>query len=143
MDRVFNWNVALGELARELVGQAVVWGETDCVSVARKALVAMYGEDISAPYIDVTYSTKLGAARALKKIGGLETVIDATGCRGVPLHLTRDGDFLFFESDDGGENIATKMGSRWVVAIPEENTIRAIKLNIAELDTEHTRAYRV
>jgi hypothetical protein len=144
MDRIPNWPVALGNLARELIGQPFVWGETDCVSIVRKATIAMYGEDIAKPYIDVTYKTKIGAVRAFKKIGTIGNIIEKVGCREVPLHLTRDGDFLLFEPNgEQYENMATRMGSRWILAVPEENTIKAVKLNMLQFGPEYARAYRI
>lgn len=141
MSRVPNWNVELAALARELGEQGFEWGKTDCASVARAALVAMYGEDLVAPYIHTTYTTKIGASRAFRKIGSMVDIITSAGAREVPLHATRDGDFLVFQGDGSFENMATKIGGLWIISDPELNAVSAVKITPTSMASD-TKAFR-
>lgn len=143
MNRVPNWNVELVLLAKRLIGADFVWGETDCVSVVRKALVAMYGEDIAAPHIGVTYTTKTGAVRAFNKIGSVVGIIEDTGGVEIPLCRARDGDIIVFPKGDGGfENLAVKMGGTWVVASAEIGKLIGTKIFHLD-DDASAKAYRI
>ena len=144
MPRIANWNVKLGELAREVIGKEFVWGETDCVSVFRRALVAMYGEDIAAPYIDATYTTKTGAIRAFKKVGPYEDILLALGAREVLPQCTRDGDVAVFPKGTGGfDNVMTRMGGSWVLSDPESMSIVPIKLNPYSFEVNEVKVFRI
>lgn len=46
MDRLPNFDYHLTLFAREMVGKEFVWGETDCGSLVRGAMKAMYGQDM-------------------------------------------------------------------------------------------------
>ena len=140
-ERVPNWSIELVQLANHLCVQPFRWGETDCASVARKALVAMYGKDIVAPYIKVTYTTRLGAARVFSKIGSMADIVIAAGAREVPLHVTRDGDFLIFPKSGGYENMSTQMGGLWVISSPDLNSVFATKIMLTSM-TPETKAFR-
>ncbi len=143
MTRVPNWHVALGKLATDLIGQPFVWGETDCVSIFRKALVAMYGQDIAAPYIDVTYTTKAGATRAFNKIGNYASILEKIGAKEIAPHNARDGDIAVFMPEGKYENVMTMMGGAWVLADPFVNIIIAVRMYSAQLESQNVKVYRV
>ena len=143
MNRIRDWTVALGELAREVIGAPFEWGETDCVSVFRRALVAMYGKDIAAPYIDVTYTTKVGATRAFNKVGGYEDTLLKMGAKEVPPHLTRDGDVMVFPKGEGNfENVMTKMGGAWIMSDPASESIIPVHINPYNIGKE-AKVFRI
>lgn len=141
MDRVVNWSVSLAELANDIVGAPFEWGRTDCVSVARSALVAIFGEDPLVPHINVTYTTKIGAARAFKKIGSMTDIVLAAGAKEIASNLAGDGDFMIFPSEGNYENVATRMGSMWIMADEELGYIVARKIFVTSIDPD-VRVFR-
>lgn len=144
MLRQANWWVRLGELAKELVGKDFVWGETDCVTIARLSLAAQFGEDPIAELTNVAYTTKGGATRAFNKLGSLGEMALKAGAREIPARRARDGDFLVFPKGETGvyENVASKMGGLWIIASPSLDRVVAVKhFNGAE-DAEDVKAYR-
>jgi hypothetical protein len=140
--RVTNWSVNLGLLAEEVVGAEFKWGVTDCVTMLRRALEAMYGEDIAAPYIDVAYTTKTGATRAYNKMGGYEGIIEKVGCKEIPARLAKDGDFALFKREHGYDNVVTKMGGSWIIADPDINKIIPVNIHYETLDKE-AKVFRI
>lgn len=142
MNRVTNWSVNLGLLAEEIRGAQFEWGVTDCVTICRRAIEAMYGEDIAAPFINVSYTTKAGATRAYNKLGGYEDIIKSIGGREIPAKLAKDGDFAVFPRANGYDNVFTKMGGSWMVADPEINTIVPVKMHPSSLDKE-AKVFRI
>jgi Domain of unknown function (DUF6950) len=46
-ERVRNWSQLLMHWANSLNGAAFAWGETDCCTLVREALMRLYGEDIT------------------------------------------------------------------------------------------------
>jgi hypothetical protein len=141
MQRVPNWNVALGALAREVLGQPFEWGVTDCVTIARRAIEAQFGEDITAPHIDVTYTTKTGAVRAHNKIGSMADVALAAGAAEIPVEQTRDGDIMIFPKSRGFGNILTLMGGMWIMSDPYLDKVVPMKIAYTSLNPE-VRAFR-
>jgi hypothetical protein len=143
MIRVPNWNVRLVELANEVLGKPFVWGETDCASVARRAVAVMYEDDPVAQHIKVTYTTKVGAARAFKKIGSMIDILLAAGAKEVRPDLTQDGDIMVFPKNEnaGYENLATRIGSMWIVSSPEEGRVLSTKIRVTSLDPD-VRVFR-
>ena len=139
--RVTNWSVNLGFLAEEVIGAEFDWGKTDCATIFRRALEAMYGEDISAPYVNVTYTTKAGATRAYNKLGGYEEIIEKIGGREIPAKLAKDGDIVIFKSEKGYDNIVTKMGGSWIISDPDMNKI--IPVNIHHESLREAKVYRI
>lgn len=143
MLRQANWWVRLGELAKELVGKDFVWGETDCVTIARRALAAQFGEDPIVELTNVTYTTKGGATRAFNTLGSLGAMALKAGAREIPARRARDGDFLIFpKAEQTYENVASRMGGAWIIASLSIDKVVAVKhFNGAE-DAEDVKAYR-
>jgi hypothetical protein len=133
MDRIVNWSVSLAELANDIVGVPFEWGKTDCASVARAALVAMFGEDPLVPHIDVTYTTKIGAARAFKKAGSFVDIVLAAGAREIASNLAGDGDFMIFPNDGNYENVATRMGGLWIMSDEADNSVIATRILVTSI----------
>jgi hypothetical protein len=140
--RVPNWNYKLWELGQEINGQPFEWGITDCVTICRRAIEAQFGEDLIAPHISVTYTTKTGATRAFNKIGSMADIALAVGAQEIEPMNARDGDFLLFPKGTRKyENIATRIGSMWFIADPEINRVVATRLLHTSLDSD-VRAFR-
>lgn len=78
---------------RETAGQPFAWGTMDCVMWATGAVLAVHGVD-PVPHLRGAYSDAAGAARLLRKIGGMERLLDMamTGFDGPrQLCLSREG----------------------------------------------------
>jgi len=143
MTRQPNWWVKLGELANEVVGQPFEWGKTDCVTIARRALEAQFGED---PIKETAnYTTRGGATRAFNRLGSLGDLAIKAGAREIPVRRARDGDFLIFPKSEDRvyENVATKMGGAWIVSSASVNKVVAVKsLSFDAEYIEGVKAYR-
>lgn len=96
---VRNWDLALLRFGREIRGQPLVWGETDCVSLARRAWEITFGADILGH--EAHWTTLLGAQRVLKESGGLREVMLAHGARELPLTFAQTGDVAAGPADEG------------------------------------------
>lgn len=82
--RVRDWRVHLFAWARDIRGQPFVWGETDCMSLAREALRLQFGRDVL-PDIK-PWDTVRKAHDCWKKIeddGGLPSLFGHLGAREV------------------------------------------------------------
>lgn len=84
------------EAARE---RPFVWGEFDCCLFAADVIAAQTGTDL-AKELRGRYRTELGAARVLKKAGGIEALLDAHFSR-VPPGMAQRGDVLLFDGEQG------------------------------------------
>ena len=142
MNKKPNWHVNLGELANDLIGEPFEWGKTDCVSIARAALVAQFGEDPCVPYVNVTYTTKTGATRAFNKIGNYASILEKIGAREIAPHNVRDGDIAVFKPERGYENVMTMMGGSWILSDPFVNKIVAVRPVLFSYD-ENIKVYRI
>ena len=141
MNRAPNWHVKLAQLANEVVGQSFVWGETDCASVARRAVAVMYEDDPISPHITFSYTTRTGATRAFNRIGSFADIALAAGAKEVRPDLTQDGDIMIFPKDGNYENVATRMGSMWIISDPEADRVVATKIFTTSIDPD-VRVFR-
>lgn len=89
--RVPNWDMRLIKWARGLVDEPYVWGLTDCGSLARGALWALYEAD---PLGDLSWDSEETALEALEALGGLETALREVGARELPIRFAQSGDLL-------------------------------------------------
>lgn len=119
-----TWENRLVAWEREVLGEPFEWGRTDCVSLARGALEAMY-EDPPVPTLGPDYETADGARRAHVETDGPEAVLRAGGAEEVGLGFARDGDMLIGVEEAGGiEGVAVVVESYYVVASEEEGVLR-------------------
>lgn len=88
--RVRNWDVRLFHWADSVVGRAFEWGTTDCASLVRAGHVAMYGKDV---FGWPTYSSKLDATKAKKKVGGIPKALRKV-CTEIGRRFARTGDIV-------------------------------------------------
>lgn len=105
-DRPIGWKIALRELAKELRGSPFEWGETDCGSIARRALEVITGEAVLP---DVEYRSARKAGRLQQELGGLAGALEKAGCRPVRPNFAQPGDLVVSE-DDGREGIYVLTG---------------------------------
>lgn len=94
MKRPLDWRTRLVRWALAQPGRPFVWGETDCATLARQAVVLCYGED---PWPDTPqWHTAREAKRAHAASGGMVAALECLGARHVPLNFARTGDIVAF-----------------------------------------------
>lgn len=97
MRRVMNWDIALFDWARSVCGEPYVWGRTDCASLVREAHRLMYGEG----RFDVgEWTSKTGALRVSKRVGGVVGALEAAGAEDVHPGKAQQGDVLVRAAED-------------------------------------------
>ena len=113
MQRVTNWDVALGRYLADTRRLAHRYGKADCALYAAGAVLAMTGEDLARGHRS-KYTTEAGAARYVRRQGwqDLAGLGDAFLPR-IDLSKARRGDLLLMPGD-AGEFFAIKMGARAV-----------------------------
>lgn len=91
-----NWDVYASQYINAILGEPFVYGETDCVTIARRVLEATYGEDLT-PFA-LTYKTTRGARSALKR-HSIEQTLRDLGAQEV--RRPRRYDFAIVHDVDG------------------------------------------
>ena len=128
--RVANWDYLLVEYANELIGTEFERGTNDCVAIVRGAWELITGKDVLGDSIP-NYTTDLGAARAFKKVGSFEEVLESVGAKEIPLNYATYGDVVFMraDEDDGPfQNIALVVGSNVLIASEDHGRIVTTRL---------------
>lgn len=105
MIRLSTWEADLSAYIASVRNLPFVYGKHDCGLFAAGAVVAMTGEDPAAEFRG-KYSSEIGIAKALKKIGAgdLETTLD-TMFETRPVGLLRRGDLAW-----NGDSVGVCMG---------------------------------
>jgi len=101
--RVRNWDIHLYRWARDVTGEPFEWGRTDCGSLVRESLAAMYpdkGLPLAGP--PPAYSTEREALRVHAETGGVEGWVQAAGWEPVSLGFACQGDVIVGLGDVGG-----------------------------------------
>lgn len=122
--RILNWRPALITLARELNGQAYVWGSTDCASVALRAYASMYHQS---PFNGIgKMSTKRTIMRKLSQVGNIIDWLETRGFYRVDKMFAQCGD-LAIECEEGRDipSISIILGSNALV-IDEEDGVSIV-----------------
>lgn len=70
------------------------WGAQDCAQFVRHGLAAITGEDPASAWGLPDYHTQLGAARVLRRLGGLAGLPERAGLAEVAVPLAARGDVL-------------------------------------------------
>lgn len=97
--KVINWPQQVAATIKAATVRPFSWGELDCCLFAAEVVKAQTGTDLSADYRG-RYSTELGAARVLKKLGGIDALLDQHFER-VPFSQVQRGDVLQFDGPYG------------------------------------------
>ncbi len=90
--RVFNWDSKLIEFAEEVRGNEYEWGETDCAKIVLMAIDTMY--DNSPQEKLPSWTTEIGAKRALSKLGGVRGGLLKLGASQVAHGFEQTGDII-------------------------------------------------
>jgi hypothetical protein len=106
MTRRSTWEADLAAYIAEHDGAPVVWGERDCCLWSAGAAAVQTGIDNAAAFRG-QYSTEIGAAKALRRIGAgcIESTFDSFYPE-RPLAFARRGDLVF-----NGEAVGVCVGT--------------------------------
>lgn len=112
-------------------GEAWSWGETDCVSLVRRALADACEED---PLADAPgWTTRIGALRAASRTGGLAAALRAFGATEMPTTAVLTGDVLVMPLGrlDGFSHAALMVGPSRALTSDPDAGVRVLRLRIA------------
>lgn len=100
MTRVRNWPLRLDEVIERYQAGAFTWGERDCFTLPMDVVAALTGLD---PWADErTYTTEIGAARKLKRLGFADVAgAFAAKFPEIPVTLAQRGDIGTVADADG------------------------------------------
>lgn len=126
MKRIRNWDVELVHYANSVLGESFKWGRTDCFSVVRNGLRAMYGRDL---FRGVgTYRTTAKAKAFHKAHAGIP--LKEYGFKKIARNFCQAGDVIIWPNMDprgfpqfgivvGGKILVSKEGmGPQVIALP-------------------------
>lgn len=129
MRRHRNWDVRLVEWQGGLLGAPLEWGRTDCGSLVRGALEAMYPEDeVPLPEDVPAYESKQGALRVREQTGGMETALETGGAEPVELPFAQQGDIVLGLNPVGGVEGAGVVVERHLLCTNAEEGVRRLPL---------------
>jgi hypothetical protein len=112
MPKLPDWESRLGRLVSETHGRRFAWGDLDCCLWAAAAVEAQTGVD-HAEGIRGTYDDAAGAARVVRRMGGLRGIGALAGPVVAPL-MVRHGDIGIVRSN-GKPVLAVFGGQTWLV----------------------------
>jgi hypothetical protein len=99
MTRYPDWPERLHRFIEDRREAVFCWGAHDCCLFAADALAAITGADLASD-LRGKYASRLGAARLLKKHGGLRAIADARLER-IPTLAAGRGDIVLIETPEG------------------------------------------
>ena len=113
MIRADNWPEILARFIDERRAIPFAWGHNDCCLFAADWIRAACGMDL-AEDVRGQYSTALGAARLLKRYGGVRGLIrqrgDILGMRSIDSRAVQRGDLVVADTGNG-ESIGISLGN--------------------------------
>ena len=115
-----DWPERLAEAVRAARGRPFAWGRHDCALFAFDCVRAMTGVDHLAAFRG-RYRSAKGAARALKRIGGVETLEElVVGIFGQPepIVAAQRGDVVLLDTERGPA-LGVCLGARSAFAGPD------------------------
>ncbi|MCK4300178.1 MAG: hypothetical protein KAX80_11630 [Planctomycetes bacterium] len=95
--RIMTWDTDLMDYVSSVLDEPFEWGRTDCASLVRGAVGAMYGHDV----LKVgRYKTLAGARRTLKLVGSYKDALAHAGAEEVPIGFRQRGDVAILPDTD-------------------------------------------
>ena len=137
MMRPRNWDVALAQWARSVVGQPFVWGETDCVWLVRAALRTIYGRDVlpATP----SWSTLRGAKRAAA-VTTIGAALEGVGAVVVPFVSAQAGDVLMLGRETSGfDGVGVVLDEQVLLANPDRGVYAVRRTEWHDLELQAMR----
>jgi len=135
---------AIIEFATNALEEEFVWGEKDCVWLAREITRIKTGLDRLADAIP-SYSTKGTATKAYNKVVSFEEALEGIGAFEVPLTHVTLGDMVFVRADSNEsktQNMCVYLGRGNVITANEDNTGFQIVKALKNISDDYI-AYRV
>lgn len=130
---MIDTSCAIVEFIKSAINEEFVWGEKDCVWLAREVTRIKTGEDKLGPFIP-NYSTKGTATKAYNSIVSFESALKEAGAVEVPLTHVTLGDLVFVKLEHNKEktqNMCVYVGRGNVITANADNTgfelVRALK----------------
>lgn len=100
MKRREDWDQQLNALVERRRHMPFRWGFHDCCQFARYAVEAQTGSDPAQEWKLRSYKTASGAARELRRLGGLENLPARAGAVEIRVTLARRGDIVLCPSGE-------------------------------------------
>lgn len=125
MHRLQDWRSHLVKYAAEIEGKPFEWGSTDCGSVARRALIEMFGPAM-AMEIPIWTSVR-EALLILEQLGSLEEYLLELGAEKASPAFVRAGDILISnepEEEVGRQAIMVCIDGSSCIASSKEGVFR-------------------
>jgi len=121
--REFNIPAEIVKFANSMIGTDFVFGERDCVYIARKGWEIVTGRDILGDLIP-EYSTREDAEAAYDRVGLIQEQLASVGGYEIPLSRVVHGDLVFPEAPetDGFQNIGLVCGKNVLTTSVDEGT---------------------
>jgi hypothetical protein len=114
--RLSNWPGLHARFLSERAALPFEWGKNDCCLFACDGILTTTGLDPAAKIYRGKYHDKLGAARLLRKQGGVERlaarVCKAHGFKGCPVAMARRADIVLFNMPGVGLTLGICDGAR-------------------------------
>lgn len=135
----------LVEFAKQCIIENFVWGDKDCIWLARRCVEIMTGEDKLAPYIP-EYNTQEEAIIVLSQIESFEKQLELAGAKQVPLSHITVGDLIFVRREaepSSVQNMCVYVGSKGLLMANDDNTGFQIVNGAIRLLGDEFVAYRV
>lgn len=112
MTRLPNWSVRLQAAVSARLLMPFAWGSQDCALFGADCVEACTGADPAAD-LRGRYRTELGAARVLKRLGGLAALAAARLGPEIPPTLAVRGDIGLSDRGDGRMALVVCNGGVW------------------------------
>ena len=113
MPKLADWEARLTHLVSATHGKTFAWGTLDCCLWAAACVEAQTGVDHAAPFRG-TYGDVAGAARIVKRLGGLRGIGVQAGPEVPPL-MARHGDIGLVRAANGKRVLALCAGPVWLL----------------------------
>lgn len=114
--RLPNWDVELAVRARALVGLPFAWGRTDCGTICRQALDALYGPEAAQAVLGDPWTDLRGAAKVWCRIGDAKATL--LGCAAERVHRSyaSAGDVIVLpgKDEEGLPRLGIVIGGRYL-----------------------------
>ena len=120
--RVGDWNERLVAYANSVNGAPFQWGVTDCASLVRYALRAMYGRDLLRGM--GSYRSSPSALRVGRQVGPVGAYLRDRGFQAVGLAFAQSGDTVVFRGlDRGHPQLGVVVSGRLLVSDPDTDVV--------------------
>ena len=111
--RLRDWQSRLDATIAAHRAMPFAWGAHDCALFAADCVQAVTGTDPAAD-LRGKYRTEAGAARHIKRLGGMEAIADARLGARVPVLMAQVGDVALIGAD--APHFAVCAGQHWLAA---------------------------